>query len=251
MKEYINSKAEELESALQENDKNTVDCIFDDIDLKFNNPFSAYDELAFVCSRKRYNETLKLLISITVNVNKVDGKGFSFLAQSVLRNNLAMTKFLLKDEFLDVNYIDSDGYAALHYCAFSGNTDILNEFIIRKEGDVDLEIMSADGALTPLIIAVQKGFIWLVKDLLDNGVDPYMENAYGRTAVEIAREQGRLNILNEMFSYHHLDYNDVNVSVEESEESEKSEISVRNKPLSKFVLKIEEGTHSSSSIQLF
>jgi hypothetical protein len=76
----------------------------------------------------------------------------------------------------------------LHIACYQGNYTVVQ--LLLRQPSIELDTIDIDGR-TPLMWAVERGHEGIIGLLLENGADPKIKNAEGKTAAEIAREQIR------------------------------------------------------------
>lgn len=91
------------------------------------------------------------------------------------------------DAFIDLdpanaNFIGAHGIPLLPHAAFSGNPALLDHLLSRGT--------RPDGLSSAMLNAATYGHIDVVRWALDHGADPAAQNYQGKTAADIARENG-------------------------------------------------------------
>jgi hypothetical protein len=92
----------------------------------------------------------------------------------------------------DVNAADSAGGTPLHEAAFYGN-DLVAKTLLKAGANVNA--IGYRGKVTPLYLAVGGGHVNMVKILLSNGADINAVDRYGKTALQLAKEDHQTNIV--------------------------------------------------------
>lgn len=92
----------------------------------------------------------------------------------------------------DANAKDRDAWSLLHYAAGSGSTDMTRLLLDKGANINDKE--NEDGQ-TPLHRAATKGHANIVEILLANGADVNAKDSRGRTALDLAQQQDRTEIV--------------------------------------------------------
>lgn len=106
-----------------------------------------------------------------VDVNFIDGFGFTPLFRAVMQKQTGLITFLL-DRGADPNLSTREGFTALMAAAESGDCVILE---ILLEHRADPNIRNLQGA-TSLHIAASKGYIEILTRLLESGADPSLRD---------------------------------------------------------------------------
>jgi hypothetical protein len=89
-----------------------------------------------------------------------------------------------------------DGWNALHLAAKEGRLDVV-ALLIRAEVDLNTRDVQMR---TALYLSTWGGFSRVAKELLDNGADPSLPNAYGATALHCAAKRGRASIVRHLLA---------------------------------------------------
>ncbi|OJJ51921.1 hypothetical protein ASPSYDRAFT_114064, partial [Aspergillus sydowii CBS 593.65] len=122
---------------------------------------------------------------------------------------------LLRDDRVEINALDSDGWSALSYAVRRGNRAAVRRLV---ESGADAGVQHVDG-VTPLNMAVAQGDevivriilkdtphhrelclaactgrVNIVQLLLDHGADINEEDDYGRTPLDRARKAGHVDV---------------------------------------------------------
>ncbi len=92
----------------------------------------------------------------------------------------------------DVNATSHNGYTALSAAANSGRKEIV-ELLLKNNAKVNAQ-ESIFGS-TPLIRAAGKGYTDIVKILIEHGADPNIKDNDGQTAYDLAKSQGREEVM--------------------------------------------------------
>lgn len=170
----ISNPAQELVSIIQKGklEKNGTDPVFEEAlrnNLKddrafINTPdFSGRTPLMWACYTHYNNPELAL---------ENDGTRLYYV-----RKMLALPG-------IDVQATDREGWTALHWASWSGMPQTV-EALLNAGARVN---QTEGNEFTPLMLAAMRGNSHTVTELLKNGADPAMKNAFGKTAYELAVE---------------------------------------------------------------
>ena len=124
---------------------------------------------------------------------EVDEKadGWNALQRSAFEDRTDAVRLLLQ-EGASVNEKTPEGWTALHHAAYHGNADIVG-LLLERGASVDGK--TAGDGWTALHYAASKGYSGLVKRLLHNGADIGLRNADGKTALELASENEKSEVV--------------------------------------------------------
>ncbi|MDO4410656.1 MAG: ankyrin repeat domain-containing protein [Akkermansia sp.] len=89
---------------------------------------------------------------------------------------------LLKDNRVEINKKDNDGWTALHWAAWSG-LDSLSTLLIEKQADINI---AENNGYTPLMLAAMRGNAPVVELLLKNGADINAVNKDKQNSLQLA-----------------------------------------------------------------
>jgi len=175
--------------------------------------------LLIIAATLNKQDILDYLLSEKVNVNKEDAKGRSALAFASFAGNLRIVKSLVRaganmdqsealpiavieghtdialfliESGADVNSKNTKGFTAAHNAAQEGNLDVLKAL---AEAGADLDVKAGDYQVTPLAVAAIKGHLDVVKFLTSKGVNLSATDKDGKTALELAEEFGRDDVV--------------------------------------------------------
>lgn len=142
----------------------------------------------------------KLLIGAGANVDRRDADGGTALFYAVAQNNVDVADLLLRSG-ADPNIVrTSDGVRPL-FAALLGYSPEFDPSMIKlllkhgadanvRAGVVEEEDGTRRGGETPLSMAARKGYLTIVRTLLENGADPVFARGDGLLPAEIARQNG-------------------------------------------------------------
>lgn len=136
-------------------------------------------------------KTKVLLENDSSLINSRDKQGCTPLQIAVSRGNIQMVEFLLS-QGSNVNACDTNGHTVLHKAAVNGQIEIA-ELLINK--GADMHARTLDSGAIPLHFAVGKGYERLVKLFIQKGCDLGCQTDEGWTAIGIATQIGRSDIL--------------------------------------------------------
>ena len=99
---------------------------------------------------------------------------------------------------VDINQIDGTGRSALHLATWSGYDDIVTE-LIQMNPQIDMKDESGD---TPLHIACWFGYLMIAKKLIDKGADVNSQDNTGKTPLHFACQHNHIEIVDCLLSHH-------------------------------------------------
>jgi len=109
-------------------------------------------------------------------------------------------KSMLKDEKVDVNKTNDIGESPFYVACLEGHLKVVKLLLYDKRVKINKGMNSG---WTPLIIACSRGYIKIIKSILTSGRDVNLsaKNSSGTTAIDIARESGKENIVELLKSF--------------------------------------------------
>ena len=139
---------------------------------------------------------------INVNVQENEDKGKTPLILACENGYLEIVELLLKDKRVDVNLRNED-QSAFYYACSDGRIEIVKLLLSNKKVDINSE---TNRGFTPLMEACRKGQFEVVELILqsDRKIDLNAQNLDEKTAIDIARDYGYLNIV-ELLEFHNLE----------------------------------------------
>jgi ankyrin repeat protein len=142
----------------------------------------------------------KLLIGAGANIDRRDADGATALFYAVGRNNVDVAELLLTSG-ADPNIVrTSDGVTPL-FAALLGYPPEFDPSMVKlllhhgadpnvRAGVIEEDDGTTHGGATPLSMAARKGYLTIVRALLENGADPKLPRGDGSLPAEIARKNG-------------------------------------------------------------
>jgi len=128
---------------------------------------------------------VKLLIELGAAINGPEAIQSSPLIAAISRKYTDVAAFLIQSG-ADVGRRAKDGSHALGHAACSKNVELLRTVVA---GCPSVNIRSSLGR-TPLLLAIEGGWLEGVKLLLDHGADPLLADDGGTTPLAVARKSG-------------------------------------------------------------
>jgi ankyrin repeat protein/Tfp pilus assembly protein PilF len=130
-----------------------------------------------------------LLLEAGANINATDGHSHSVFMLEAGGGRLDHLPVLL-DRGADPSLADGRGYTALHFAAQEGHLEVVT-FLVRKVG-LSANLRTEEGA-TALLIASGKGYLDMMKVLVESGADAQMATEAGWTPLMLASRGGHLD----------------------------------------------------------
>lgn len=138
---------------------------------------------------KGHKDVADLLISKGADIDAIDNSGRSALYYSVKYKHPGITAALL-DHGADVNFRDK--YATPLFPAVENNDDQMVAFLLGKGADLEARTNHRD---TALALASDRGYLVIVRRLVENGANIEARNEYGNTPVYLASFQGHYEVV--------------------------------------------------------
>ncbi|XP_011307512.1 uncharacterized protein [Fopius arisanus] len=132
------------------------------------------------------NEIIRLLLNAGANPTSSEIAHDSALTIAS-RNSTWCLDLLIKKAPTagDLNYVDAEGFAAIHYCSQQGNYAGVMSLI---RADADLNVRDGKSGRTPLFHALENDELTIAKQLLVNGAKPHIPNFSGQTCYHLFDE---------------------------------------------------------------
>lgn len=112
------------------------------------------------------------------------------------------------EDGVDINIMDSDGNTALYNAAYNGHLDVVKCLV---ENEAKIDIQCGRDKRSPLLIAVGRDRLDVVKYLVEQGANMYFRDIQGRDAFDTAKIWDRNEILNYLNSQNNekQEYDDI------------------------------------------
>jgi len=150
-----------------------------DINIKnFDNEtplFSAVD------TGKSNLEMIKYLIKKGAKTDLKNNAGWTLLHIAVINNNLETLKYLVENNFIDIEAKDEDGYSPLFLAIENGLIDICN-YLISKNANINTQDIYKSSALH---LVIESENLEMIKYLIDKGIDINIKDEEGNTALAL------------------------------------------------------------------
>eukprot|EP00092_Neocalanus_flemingeri_P018682 GFUD01020231.1.p1 GENE.GFUD01020231.1~~GFUD01020231.1.p1 ORF type:complete len:363 (-),score=65.16 GFUD01020231.1:90-1178(-) len=170
----------------------------DDSDMSINHikMVSNSEKLLAACQYGDYNNfslAIRLIYAGNVDVNYYNG--FSTPLNFALHyQNFQTAKYLLGVDQIDINKSDLYGTTPLHFSCCYNQTEIIRT-LCTDPACTSLDSRDSLGR-SPIMVAVEFGNIEAVREMVKiRGVDLSSQNIYGESLADIAKKNGRLDII--------------------------------------------------------
>ena len=177
--------------AAQSGDNKNIQLLLDkgiSVDTKGLNKYEGQTALMFAAN---YNhlDTVKYLISCGANINATRNEGITALMIASKVGNEKLVEYLIQNG-ADINLITNQGADAFIYATQYGNVSCAK---LLLDAGADINHMDKDGSA--LHNATREGKYDSVKFLLEKGIDYYLKNPKGETALDIAKAKDDKRII--------------------------------------------------------
>lgn len=147
-------------------------------------PGSGLVSLHFAAKEGKTDAVKWLVDDAGAAVDTQDREGETALHKAAMAGKLSVVSFLL-NHGANANAKDNDGWTALHNACSRGYLDIVRLLIDSANADIDVK--GGRGGWTALMNAASKGHLPVVRALTSKyNADPYIRNAAGETAFDVA-----------------------------------------------------------------
>jgi len=143
--------------------------------------------LLMLAARRGHRNLSVLLLSRKADLARRNRYGDTALMMASINGDLPLVKTLV-EAGADPN---TDGWNALHYAAFGGAAGVVT-YLIGKGARKDAV---APNGHTALMLAVRDGRLEAAKALLFEDANANFRNAAGETALLVARNRGRMDLV--------------------------------------------------------
>ena len=160
------------------------------------------------------NNIVDLLIKYGADIHHMTSNGVTAIGIACINNNINIAKKLI-DLGVDTNIADDEGNTPFHI-AIEGNAgvDLLNLLYVNN---AKIDIQNIYGQ-TPLMIALEKGNVEVVKFLVDLGADLNLRDDDGKTALDLVIKYEDKKMIDLLITHGaqnmSLEYRDVNYPLE-------------------------------------
>lgn len=118
--------------------------------------------------------------------------GDQLLRLVIQKDNPVKEMLALIDQGADLTRRGFNGYTILHWAAWLGYEDVVKAVLATKQLNVDVQSGHENRNLyshltTPLMLSSHRGHKKLVELFLDQGADPQLCDAHGRSAIDLTR----------------------------------------------------------------
>ena len=133
--------------------------------------------------------------NVAISIHEITWRGGSIderLFQASTIGRIGAVRALIA-EGGDVNWVGANGLTALHYSAMNGHLEVM-KLLIASGARLDAPTNDEYG-VTALHMAARTGYLLIVSALVEAGADIHIKEKKGRTALDIARDDGYPDIV--------------------------------------------------------
>jgi len=142
-------------------------------------------------------EAIKHSIKIGANVNARDEDGKTGLMIACEKGNFEIVNLLI-NEYAKLDLRDNKGRTALHYACLQSNLRIVSSILSKNFGNRKfkkrINRIDKEGN-TPLILAVQNNYYFIVNYLLINKANKNVKNKEGKDAFDFAKKNDNVKVM--------------------------------------------------------
>jgi len=138
----------------------------------------------FIASTGGLIDIVKTLLSSGANINLANNDGYTPLHMASGESLIDIVKTLLSSG-ANTNLANNDGWTPLHMASYNGRIEIVKTLL---SSGANINIIDNNDGWTPLYMASWKGHIDIVETLLSSDADINIKTNEGKTALEIAKE---------------------------------------------------------------
>jgi ankyrin repeat protein len=151
-------------------------------------PQRGYTALMLAIREDSMNVVNLLLGTPGIDLEAQARNGDTPLMLAAFHGYLPLVKILLSRDV----QVNRPGWTALHYAAINGNPEII-KVLLDASAYIDAE--SAEGRMTPIMLAAVRGRVAAVRVLQQEGADVTLKNADGMTVLDLARRFQQADVI--------------------------------------------------------
>ena len=128
------------------------------------------------------------------------------LIQAVIGGSLVIVRRLLQHPGIRLGQRNSNGDTALHRACTKNRVSIV-QLLCQDRGCSPGVVNKKDGisGITPLMKAVKKGYLDIVRELDKEGTDFFTKDSYGRGLMEVATERNNVDVMEYLLGRNKVD----------------------------------------------
>jgi len=128
-----------------------------------------------------------------MNIDTPDKNGWTALMWSIKKQRPTFTQALLEAGADPNKYPSADGRSPLHWAAYLKADNCV--YFLVNDPRTEINYRGSKGYSSALIVAVERSHRHIIKMLVRHGADPHLPGLHGRTALDIADEKLKGDIL--------------------------------------------------------